>query len=199
MRFLDPATLLSRLDQALSTGWAQDVPDRQRTMRTTLDWSHNLLSEAERALFRRLSVFVGGFTLEAAEAVGPGRSVGAEDVLSLLRQLVDQSLVVTEIGAHGAMRYYMLEPVRQYALERLEEGDDAGTTSRNHGIFFLALAEEAASELMGSRQAEWLERLEEEQDNLRAAMRWLLGGGIGRGRQARLGAAAVLGETRALR
>jgi predicted ATPase/DNA-binding XRE family transcriptional regulator len=177
VRFLDPATLLSRLDQALSTGWAQDVPDRQRTMRTTLDWSHNLLSEAERALFRRLSVFVGGFTLEAAEAVGPGRSVGAEDVLSLLRQLVEQSLVVTEIGAHGALRYYMLEPVRQYALERLEEGDDASTTSRNHGTFFLALAEEAASELMGSQQVEWLERLEEEQDNLRAAMRWLLGRG----------------------
>ena len=199
MRFLDPATLLSRLDQALSTGWAQDVPDRQRTMRTTLDWSHNLLSEAERALFRRLSVFVGGFTLEAAEAVGPGRSVGAEDVLSLLRQLVDQSLVVTEIGAHGAMRYYMLEPVRQYALERLEEGDDAGTTSRNHGIFFLALAEEAASELMGSagRVAGEAGRRAGQPSGGHAMVAGRRR--IGRGRQARLGAAAVLGETRALR
>ena len=177
VRFLDPATLLSRLDQALSTGWAQDVPDRQRTMRATLDWSHDLLSEAERELFRRLSVFVGGFTLEAAEAVGPGGSVGAEDVLGLLGRLVEQSLIVAEVRAHGALHYHMLEPVRQYALERLEEGGEAGTTSRNHATFFLALSEEAAPELMGPRQAEWLERLQEELDNLRAAMRWLLGRG----------------------
>ena len=91
-RFLDPATLLIRLDQALSTAWARDLPERQRTMRTTLDWSHNLLSEPESMLFRRLSVFVGGFSLEAAEAVG-GTEGGAGEALDRLGALVEQSLV----------------------------------------------------------------------------------------------------------
>jgi predicted ATPase len=93
-RLIDPVTLLSRLDTALSTAWARDLPERQRTMRATLDWSHDLLSKPERELFRYLSVFSGGFTLEAAEAVGAAGSVGGEDVLHLLATLVEQSLVV---------------------------------------------------------------------------------------------------------
>ena len=174
-RFLDPKMLLSRLDRALATSGARDLPDRQRTMRATLDWSYELLSEPERELFRRLSVFVGGFTLEATEAVGTAGSVGVEDVLDHLGTLVEQSLVVVQPPkAGGETRYRMLEPVRQYALEKLEESGETGMVSRSHAAFFLALAERAHPELLGERQVEWLERLEQEYGNLRAAMSWAL-------------------------
>jgi predicted ATPase/DNA-binding XRE family transcriptional regulator len=174
-KFLDPKMLLSRLDRALSTSGGRDLPDRQRTMRATLDWSHDLLSEPERELFRRLSVFAGGFTLEAAEAVGAAGSVGVEDVLDHLGTLVEQSLVVVQPPkAGGETRYRMLEPVRQYALEKLEESGEAGMVGRSHAAFFLALAERAHPELLGERQVEWLERLEQEYGNLRAAMSWAL-------------------------
>ncbi len=179
-KFLDPKMLLLRLDRALSTSGGRDLPDRQRTMRATLDWSHDLLSEPERELFRRLSVFAGGFTLEAAEAVGTGRSVGAEDVLDHLGTLVEQSLVVVQPPkAGGETRYGMLEPVRQYALEKLEESGEAGMIGRSHAAFFLALAERAHPELLGERQVEWLERLEQEYGNLRVAMSWALNAGDG--------------------
>ena len=178
VRFLDPATLLSRLDRALSTGWAQDIPGRQRTMRATLDWSYDLLSGSERALFRSLSVFSGGFTLEAAEAVGSAGEVGAEDALESLGRLVEQSLVTARTAWDGnGSRYGMLEPVRQYAGEKLEESGDAGRVSRIHAAFFLALAEQAYPELRGPRQGEWLDRLERENGNLRAAMGWTLSAG----------------------
>src|SRR5918998_3357097 len=178
VRFLDPTTLLSRLDRALSTGWAQDIPDRQRTMRATLDWSYDLLSGSERALFRNLSVFSGGFTLEAAEAVGSVGEVGAEDALESLGRLVEQSLVTASTDRDGnGTRYGMLEPLRQYAGEKLEESGDPGTVSRIHAAFFLALAEQAYPELRGPRQGEWLNRLERENSNLRAAMGWALSAG----------------------
>jgi predicted ATPase/DNA-binding XRE family transcriptional regulator len=174
-KFLDPKMLLLRLDRALSTSGGRDLPDRQRTMRATLDWSHDLLSEPERELFRRLSVFAGGFTLEAAEAVGTVGSVGVEDVLDHLGTLVEQSLVVVQPPkAGGETRYGMLEPVRQYALEKLEESGEAGMVGRSHAAFFLALAERAYPEVLGERQVEWLERLEQEYGNLRAAMSWAL-------------------------
>ena len=174
-RILDPATLLARLDQALSTAGTRDLPERQRTMRGTLDWSYELLHAPEKALFRRLSVFAGGWTLEAAEAVGKaGEEVRAGDVLVLLGNLVEQSLVVAEGAADGSVRYGMLEPVRQYGRERLEEGGVAEAVAGRHAAFFLALAEQADPELKGPRQVLWLERLQAEQDNLRAAMRWLL-------------------------
>jgi predicted ATPase len=177
-RFLDPKTLLSRLDRALSSTWARDLPERQRTMRATLNWSHDLLSEPERVLFRRLSVFAGGFTLEAAEAVGAAGSVGVEDVLDLLGTLVEQSLVRVEPGAGGDEgRYGMLEPVRQYALEKLKESREAEEIRRRHARFFVDLAERAEPALRGPRQAEWLERLERENANLRAAMSWALSTG----------------------
>jgi len=170
VRFLDPATLLLRLDKALSSAWARDLPERQRTMRAALDWSHNLLSEPERELFRRLSVFFGGFTLEAAEAVGVAGSVGTEDVLDLLGALVEQSLV---IAGGDERRYGMLEPVRQYALEKLEETTEAEMVRRRHAAFFLEVAEQAHPQLMGPHQVVWLDRLERENGNLRIAMRWL--------------------------
>ncbi|HLL41372.1 MAG TPA: tetratricopeptide repeat protein, partial [Rubrobacteraceae bacterium] len=143
------------------------------TMRATLDWSYELLSESERGLLRHLSVFAGGFTLEAAEEVGATEQ--PEKVLSLLGALVEQSLVVVQPPkAGGETRYGMLEPVRQYALEKLEESGEAGMVGRSHAAFFLALAERAHPEVLGERQVEWLERLEQEYGNLRAVMNWAL-------------------------
>ena len=174
VRFLDPATLLSRLDRALSTSWERNLPDRQKTMRATLDWSYDLLSEPEKDLFARLSVFAGGFTLEAAEAVGGDEASGEEDVLVLLGNLVDQSLVPAEPDeADDGTRYRMLEPVRQYALERLEQSGKAEEARRQHArCYLLALAERAGPGLKGPGQRAWLKRLETELDNLRAAIGW---------------------------
>lgn len=173
-RFLEPAALLSRLDRALSTAWARDLPERHRTMRATLDWSYELLAEPERELFRRLSVFSGGFTLEAAETVGAAED--PREVLSLLGALVEQSLVeVQQPKDRGEVRYGMLEPVRQYALEKLEQSGEAEDTHRKHAEYFLELAERAEPELRGSAESEWLERIERDHDNFRAAFSWALG------------------------
>jgi predicted ATPase/DNA-binding XRE family transcriptional regulator len=179
-RFLGPTALLSRLDRALEAGGARDLPERQRTMRATLDWSHDLLHEPEKELFRRLSVFAGGWTLEAAEAVGEAEEVDGEDILALLGNLVEQSLVVAEGAADGSVRYGMLEPVRQYALEKLEESGEAEDARRRHAAFYLALVEEAGPELKGHDQAIWLDRLETELGNLRAAHSWSVDHGEGR-------------------
>ena len=174
-RFLDPVALLSRLDQALSSTWARDLPERQRTMRAALNWSYELLSDPERELFRRLSVFSGGFSLEAAEAVGATGSDDAGEVLDLLGRLVEQSLVEAKPDpGGGAARYGILEPVRQYARERLEKSGEAEEGRRRHAGFYLALAETAEPELKGAGQVEWLNRLEREHDNLRTALSWLL-------------------------
>ncbi|MDQ4128997.1 MAG: helix-turn-helix domain-containing protein, partial [Actinomycetota bacterium] len=173
-RFLGPTALLSRLDRALQAEGARDLPERQRTMRATLDWSHDLLHEPERELFRRLSVFAGGFTLEAAEEVCVDGAVEAEEVLALLGNLVEQSLVVAETSPEGETRYRMLEPVRQYAREKLE--NDEGVSQR-YARYYLSLAEEAEPRLKGREQVEWLDRLEAENDNLRAAIGWSLEAG----------------------
>ena len=171
-RFLGPPALLSRFDRALEAGGARDLPERQRTMRAPLDWSHDLLHEPEKELFRRLSVFAGGFTLETAEDVGAAGAVEAEDVLVLLGNLVEQSLVVVETSPEGRTRYRMLEPVRQYALERLRESGEVYEARRRHVRYYLALAEQAEPHIKGLDQAEWLDRLETENDNLRAAIGW---------------------------
>ena len=179
VRFLDPATLLSRLDRALSAGWARDLPERQRTMQAALDWSYDLLDGAQQELFGRLSVFAGGFTLEAAEAVGAAEDFLAEEVIYNLEGLVEQSLVTAGPDADGGgVRYGMLEPVRQYALEKLEEAG-AHETRRRHARYYLALAERAGPELRGGEQAIWLGRLETELDNLRAALSWSVENGEG--------------------
>jgi predicted ATPase/DNA-binding SARP family transcriptional activator/DNA-binding CsgD family transcriptional regulator len=143
---------------------------RHQTLRGTLDWSYELLSESERGLFARLSVFAGGWTLEAAEVLGAGDGVEEDDVLDLLSKLVDKSLVVTTLGAEGTPRYRMLELVRQYALEKLEESGEAEANRRRHAEFFLALAEEAEPGLWGPDQMVWFERLKVEHDNMRAAL-----------------------------
>jgi predicted ATPase/transcriptional regulator with XRE-family HTH domain len=170
-RYLAPEALLSRLDRALSAGWARDAPERQRTMRSTLDWSYDLLSEGERALFGRLSVFSGGFTLEAAEEVGAsGGVVEAGEVVELLGRLAEQSLVVVTRAPDAGTRYGMLEPVRQYAREKLEESGEAEEVRRRHAGHYLALAEEAEPWIKGHDQVRWLDRLGAENDNLRAAI-----------------------------
>ena len=179
VRFLGPTALLGRLDRALEAGGARDLPERQRTMRTTIDWSYDLLHEPEKELFRRLSAFVGGWTLEAAENVGAGRSVEAGDVFALLGNLVEQSLVVAEVVADGTARYGMLEPVRQYASEKLQESGEDEDTRHHHAAFYLGLAEEAGPELRGPNQAVHLGRLETELGNLRSALRFSIENGRG--------------------
>jgi predicted ATPase/DNA-binding SARP family transcriptional activator/DNA-binding CsgD family transcriptional regulator len=165
-----------RLEASLGllSGGSRTAEPRQRTLRATLDWSHDLLSDAERVLFRMLSVFAGGFKLQAAEAVCSGGAIEEEDVLDLLGALVDKSLVVAGAAAGGAVRYRMLEPIRQYAREKLEESGEAAEVQGRHAAFFLALAEEAEPELAGPQQSAWVERLEEEHDNFREALSWAL-------------------------
>jgi predicted ATPase/DNA-binding SARP family transcriptional activator/DNA-binding CsgD family transcriptional regulator len=167
-RLEDPLSLLS-------VG-GRTAASRQQTLRGTLDWSYELLGEFERALFGRFSVFAGGWTLEAAEAVGTGEGLGEGDVLDALSGLVDKSLVVAEARQESRVRYRLLEPVRQYAREKLEESGEAEEARHRHASFFLALAEEAEPRLRGPEDLEWLERLETEHDNLRAALSWALVG-----------------------
>jgi len=157
----------------LLTGGGRTVTSRQQTLRGSLDWGHELLSEPERHLFRRLSVFAGGWTLEAAEAVCSGNGIAPDEVLDLLSGLVDKSLVVG-VGTGGVARYRMLEPIRQYALEKLAEGGEAGEVRGRHAAFFLDLAEEAEPELSGPEQSSWVEGLEADHDNLRDTLAWLL-------------------------
>jgi predicted ATPase len=175
--FLPPALLLARLDQALPLleGGPRDVPERQRTMRAAISWSHNLLDARERLVFERLAVFAGGFDLEAVEAVVAGGPILQSQVLGVVRRLVDQSLVVRE-GSHGDhARYRLLEPVRQYALECLEnQPEEASVIRRRHAAYFVALAETANSFMRGPEQVHWIERLTDEYPNLCATMTWLL-------------------------
>ena len=170
-----------RLEVSLDVlkGASLATDSRHQTLRATLDWSYELLSQPERKLFGRLSVFSGGFSLEAAEAVGATDDIEQPEVLESLLSLVDKSLVVAEAANDGRMRYRMLEPVRHYGLERLEDSGEVEVVRRRHAEFFLALAEEAEPWLRGPEQAAWFERLDAENDNLRAALSWSLERGAG--------------------
>jgi predicted ATPase/DNA-binding XRE family transcriptional regulator len=170
--------LLARLDHALPllSDGARDLPARQQTMRNALAWSYNLLASDDQRLFRSLAVFQGGWTLDAAEAVGADADGDAEAVLDGLARLVDASLVVADTGG-SEPRYRMLEPVRQYAEEQLQQSEATATTRRRHATYFLALAAVAEPELQGPSQVVWLDQLEREHDNLRANLAWLLAAG----------------------
>jgi predicted ATPase/class 3 adenylate cyclase len=157
----------------LLTGGARNALPRHQTLRAAVDWSYDLLSDAERALFRRLSVFAGGFTLEAAEDVCCGGGCGDEDILDLLAGLVDKSLVVVE-ERNGRVRYRFLETLRQYAAERLGEAEETAAWSTRHLHWYLAEARRAEPELKGPEQGSFLDLLEEEHDNLRMALAWAL-------------------------
>jgi predicted ATPase len=179
VRLLPPQELLSRLGQRFSllTGGARDLPERQQTLRNTLDWSFGLLSAGEQALFARLGVFAGSFSLPAAEATGAGSPADGQagepaSVMDTLGALVDSSLVRPQTRS-GEPRFSLLETIREYALERLRGSGDWVQAHDRHAAYFLALAEPAAAELAGPGQLAWLDRLEGEHDNLRAAMSWL--------------------------
>jgi predicted ATPase/class 3 adenylate cyclase len=183
VRALSVEQIAARLNGPFGTGdrglsllgpGSRTAPDRHRTLRAAIDWSHDLLEPDERALFARLAPFAGGFTLEAAEAAGAGGAIAADQVLELLGRLVDKSLVLAEPGAGGTPRFRLLETIRAYALERVAGSGDEEATRRRHAAFFLALAERAEVELTGPRQQAWLEQLEGEHDNLRASLGWCL-------------------------
>ena len=175
VKLLSPQALLDRLDRRLSTltGGARDLPARQRTLRDTIAWSHDLLAPPEKMLFRRLSVFVGDWTLEAVEAVAAIRAGETGDVLQGLAMLIDQSLVdqrPTTGALAGEPRYWMLETIREFASEQLAASGEMIETERAFEAFLIGLAEKAEAGLSGPEQPRWLERLEAEHDNLRAAL-----------------------------
>ena len=174
VRVLSASQIAARLDDRflLLTGGSRVALPRQRTLLATMDWSHELLSERERTLFRRTSAFANGFTLEAAEAVCAGDGVERGEILDLLCRLVDKSLVlVGRRGGDGA-RYRMLETVGQYASEKLGGSGERVSVRSRHADFFLRLAESAEPALSGPDQREWMDRLDAEVGNLRAAMAW---------------------------
>ena len=176
MRTLPPQKILERLSNRLKLlkGGPRDLPTRQQTLRGAIDWSHDLLTEEEKRLFARLSVFAGGRTLEAIENICDPE--GDLDALEGIDSLVGKSLLRQEEGPRGDPRFYMLETIHEYAREKLEESGEARQIKREHAEYFLALAEEAEPELKGPNQLDWLERLEVEHDNIRAALSWSLGG-----------------------
>jgi len=176
-KILPPQALLARLDAAplgVLAGGARGLPARLQTMRDAIAWSYDLLEPDARALFRRLAVFVSGWTLEAAEAVCRADDGPTPHVLDGLADLADQSLLRSDEQPDGEARFMMLETIREYGLERLTASGEGETTRRGHAAYYVALAEEAAPALRGPEQAVWLARLEAEHDNLRAALRWSL-------------------------
>jgi predicted ATPase/DNA-binding winged helix-turn-helix (wHTH) protein len=156
----------------LLTGGSRTAVARQRTLEATVDWSYGLLSNSERQLLRRLSVFAGGWTMEAAEDVTPDNSSERNDVLESLSRLVDKSLVNAESDSAGSRRYHFLETVRQYARERLVESGDAERLRDRHLAFFHELVRHAEPELTRPGQIAWMNRLQREHDNLRLALEW---------------------------
>jgi predicted ATPase/class 3 adenylate cyclase len=173
IKLLPPESILERLRDQLATlgGGARDLPERQQTLRGAIAWSYDLLEEPARRLLRQLSVFAAGCSLEMAEAIcGPASELGL-DVLDGIEALVDQSLLRAEEVA-GQPRFRMLETIRAFSAEQLSASGEADTICERHARAFLALAEEAAAELPGSDQRGWLDRLDVEHDNLRAAVEW---------------------------
>lgn len=217
VKTLTPQAILTKLENRLKllTGGARDLPVRQQTMRGAIEWSYDLLNEDEKALFRRLAVFAGGFTFEAAEAIAEVEKTSKEEgethrslpkdfdvsntndrnakensivpnlsltpiltfslpALEGITSLIDKSLLVAKEQTDGEIRFRMLEVVREYALESLETSDEAEAIRHRHAAYFLALGEAAEPHLTGTESVKWLNRLEDEHDNLRDALAWLL-------------------------
>lgn len=188
-----PQALLARLQEANGpthaapnlhplSGGARDLPARQQTLRATIDWSYHLLTAAEQALFRRLAVFAGGCSLEAMEVVCDADPEASPEIMDCLSSLVDKNLLRVEGGPDGEPRFSMLHVIRQYAQERLQRLGEAPALAAHHARYYIGLAEQAEPALTGPEQASWLDRLEIEHDNLRAALHW-----AGRNREAELG------------
>ncbi len=202
VKLLSPQSILERLENSLKllTGGAKDLPERQQTMRGTIRWSYDLLDEDEKDLFRRLAVFAGGFTVEAAEFLSEPSAVadgltrqsglsvkilddklqplatagGSDSVLDLLTSLIDKNLLVSKEQANGNVRLQMLEVVREFAVECLETSGEAENIWRRHSAFFLALAEEIEPLLLTEKVVKALEQFDAELENFRVALRWLL-------------------------
>ena len=179
IRLLPPQALLARLSKSLQvlTGGAQTLPVRQQTLRNTIQWSYDLLDIQEQQLFRRLSVFVGGWTLEAAEAVvnsGQQANFDGLPVLDEIASLLDKSLLLQVALDDEEPRLIMLETIRAFGREFLEARGEMEATQQAHAAYYLALAEEAEAQLGGPQLVAWLDRLEREHDNLWAALHWFL-------------------------
>lgn len=174
IKLFTPDALLKRLERRLTilTGGPRDVPERQQTIRATIDWSYQLLDAVEQRLFRQLGVFVGGCTLEAAAAVCNRDGALGDDILSCLAVLVDKSLLHQEEGTEGEPRFVMRETIREYALEWLAASVEEETIRQRQAEYYLTLAEQAERNLFGPEQQLWLNRLEQELDNIRAVLRW---------------------------
>jgi predicted ATPase/class 3 adenylate cyclase len=177
MNVLTPEAILPRLDERLTllTSGPRSLPERQRTLRGAIEWSYQLLEEPERRLFARLATFSGGGTLEAIEEVCDS-DVGNE-VLDLLGDLVDNSLLRRTETPGGEVRFQMLETIREFATERLEAEPDAAEVRARHARHFLSLATQAEPHLIGADQKEWLDRCDREHDNIRAALKWSIQAG----------------------
>jgi len=175
VKVLSPSSIRARLASRLQllTGGAQDLPQRQQTLRATMDWSYDLLSAAEQRLFRRLSVFVGGCNLEGVEAVCDTKGDLDLDPLEGIASMVDKSLVQQVEQANGESRFAMLETIREYALDKLEASGEKALSKRAHAAYCLVLAEEEATEQSGAGESERLERFGFEHDNFRAGLDWL--------------------------
>jgi predicted ATPase/Tfp pilus assembly protein PilF len=190
IKALSVEQIAARLDNELGllTGGSRTAQSRQQTLRATLDWSYALLQEPERRLLRRLSVFVGGWRLEAAEAVCAGESIPSSQVLDLLMSLIDKSLVVVGVQQpEGDGRYHLLEMVRQYAEESLQASGEAEQVKLRHQEWCLVFAEQGEAALKTDEQEVWLTRLESEHENLRAGLTWSLETGVAGGEKAEEG------------
>jgi predicted ATPase/class 3 adenylate cyclase len=180
IKMLPPKAMLQRLSSRLKllTGGARDLPERQRTLRGAIEWSHALLDKGEQVLFARLAVFSGGRTLEAIDAVCDAVCDAEGDLpvdsFNGVSSLLDKSLLRQEEGPGEEPRFVMLETIHEFAREKLQETAEADEIKRTHAKYFLALAEESYPELKGANQLEWLDRLEAEHDNMRAALSWAL-------------------------
>jgi predicted ATPase len=174
IKLLPPSAMLARLESRLNllTGGARDLPTRQQTLRSTVDWSHGLLNAAEQTLFCRLSVFNGGATLEGVEAVCDTKSDLGLDILDGMASIVDKSLAQQGEPVEAETRFFLLSTIREYALERLIESDDESATRRAHAAYYLVLAEEGAENMVA--HPEWLDRFEIEHDNFRLALDYLI-------------------------
>ncbi|HEV2660193.1 MAG TPA: tetratricopeptide repeat protein, partial [Ktedonobacteraceae bacterium] len=175
IKLLPPQALLQRLIHPLNilTGGRQNAPERHQTLRNTIAWSYHLLNAGEQQLFRRISVFVGSCSLEAIEALYRSYPERTMLVLDGVTSLIDKSLL-RQIEQGEEPRICMLETIREYALEMLDANGEERVSRHAHAVYYMTLAEESERELVGSQQAAWLERLEQEHDNLRAALDWSL-------------------------
>jgi predicted ATPase/class 3 adenylate cyclase len=176
VKHFSPHTLLARLEQGLSvlSGGGRDLPLRQQTLRGAIAWSYDLLSPEEQQLFRHLAVFVDGWSLDAAEALCMVRGGLAADMLEGLAELLDKSLLRQEEQAAGETRFWMLQTLREFGLEQLAQSGELETTRQAHAEYYLRLAEEAQPSLMAAEQGRWMARLEQEHENLRAGLSWLV-------------------------